>query len=244
MTTASYPISAEKLLSALLSNAGWAIPPTDVVAIGVVRDPSTAASLGAPVVVQARGNNRLRFEVTLGGGKTTTIVNAGRAARISSNNEKKGFPGHSALSMRIPVFPFMDALQGIGTTKVLKYVGTDFLDGKLVDVIDAIPASIKGDSLIFMRSPQYFRIWITRETGLLAQLSYVRLADSNPLAATTYVRKYSDYRLVNGRLFPFHQEQSMQGGGVENVIDFLNVTFDTGLPEATFDVPPDDREAQ
>jgi hypothetical protein len=80
-------------------------------------------------------------------------------------------------------------------------------------------------------------LWIARDSGLLVQISFVRLAISNPLAATTYVRRYSDYRLVNGRLFPFHQEQALEGNRADIVIDFTNVAFDTGLTDSTFDVP-------
>jgi hypothetical protein len=228
--------NAGNLVSVLLSRTGWNNVPIDATAVGTVRDAATPADQGAPIKIQARGRAQLRYEVTLEGSTAVTVVDGAKAARIS-NGTTKGLPSHAALSMRVPIFPFMDALAGIGTSKTVQYVGTEKLDAAITDVIDIVPTNLKNDPERAKRNPNRFRLWIARDTGLLLQISFERLAISNPLAATTYIRRYSDYRLVNGRLFPFHQEQALQGNSFDIVIDFTNVEFDTGLTDSTFDVP-------
>jgi hypothetical protein len=236
-------VNANTLILGLLSRTGWSSVPADANATGTVRNASDAAGQGSPVQIRASGRTKLRFDVTLEGNTATTIVNGSVGSQIS-NGVAKTLPSQAALTLKVPVFPFMDALQGIGTTKVARYVGTQQLRGIVADVVDIIPVALKDDAAGTKRSPHYFRIWIARDTGLLAQIAFVRLARNNSLAATTYLRTFSDYRSVDGRLFPFHQEQSIQGEMTDIIVDFTSVAFGTGLLDTVFDVPTSSMEVQ
>lgn len=225
--------SAPTLLQRSLAALSWTSPPSDVVAIGTIKAIDAAPGEVANFVQSAR-RDAMRYEVTIAGTTTVTVVNGKQAARLRDGSTS-AVPVWTALSGNVPTLPFYgNFATGFGVT--LNYLGAATIDGEIADSIDVIPVSTLNDAESkYRQKTDRYKLWISRRSGLILQIAYTRLDGSNPYIELPYIRRYSDYRSVGGYLFPFRQLQYLDGQP-QLIIDLTSVRFDSGIQDSTFAV--------
>lgn len=171
----SSSLSANAIVLHMLQRSGWTNLPADAVAVGKVRDPNFPDAAPGLLSVSARGWNQIRIDNTRNGKSTGTVINKRRAMR-TSGAEKGSLSLAFALSSRIPVFPFFTIITKPAAVRAAKWIGTEPIGTDIADVVEIFPQTDPADiSSPIREKTEHYKLWVSRSTGLLLQISYVRL---------------------------------------------------------------------
>jgi len=231
---------AVAVLTQMITATGWgtATLPADATASGTVTRATGDTPQSSAVTMKIRAARIYRVDVQDPSGPITTIIN-GDAGAVTRTAGTSFLPAHSAISQRAWAFPFFSDLCALSDAAVgFQYAGAETLNGDLAHRLEIIRAFSANDSLSSLRSRvAHLTVWISASTWLPMQVQFNRVSDDNPTAIRSLIRTFSDYRVVNGRAIPFHQEQ-YAGGQLLQTLQLTSVSFDTGVSDSDFALPP------
>ncbi|HVP44129.1 MAG TPA: hypothetical protein VMS96_11905 [Terriglobales bacterium] len=230
-STASSSASAQlatTVLTQMLTAGGWAPAtlPNDAIA-------TATASMGNGVITKtitfkARGRTQFRWEYSDAPGQATKSDLSAGLARAANG---MGITPQSAPPW---LLPFLGRLQEFADPQVrVEYLGTEVVGEptyklrlrRVPDATDPRADEVKAGSPM--------TVWLSTTTYLPVQIEYLLQTFTNRLAFIPRLRKYSDYRPVQGILVPFHQEIWVDEQLV-STLDITSVQFNVGLAARDF----------
>ncbi len=230
--------TALAVLTQMAAATGWSqlTLPVDAVAAGTVTRFRGNTSETLSVRLKARGFRQYRAEV--GGFSGTTTIRNGDRAALQSAEGTKWLPAHSAQSTRAFVFPFFSELTAIANEDVaVRYVGLEDVGNEKAHRVEIFrEPGPDQPSPTFIRRRTRITVWVSATTALPLQIEYSRPADDNPSALLTRVRRFSDWRAVNGLALPFRQEELINGKVVYS-LQLSQAQFNVGLTDSDFTLP-------
>ncbi len=237
--------TALAVLTQMAAATGWSqlTLPADAMATGTVTRYGGDTSDTVSVRLKARGFRQYRAEV--GGFSGTTTIRNGDRAALQSAEGTKWLPAHSAQSTRAHVFPFFSDLIAAGSEDVaVRYLGLEDVGNEKAHRVEIFrEPGPDQPSPAFIRRRTRMTVWVSATTALPLQIEYSRPADDNPSALLTRVRRFSDWRAVNGLALPFRQEELVNSKPVYS-LQLTQAQFNVGLSDADFNLPPAPAEAE
>jgi hypothetical protein len=231
---AATPVSTQvgsDLLERMLAAGGWspASLPRDAVAMAQV---SMGSADGAPstktITFKARGRTQFRWEYSDAPGQASKSDLSAGLARAANGM------GITTQAAQPWLLPFLGRLQEFADPSVrVEYLGTEVIGEptyklrfrRVPDPTDRRADEIKAGSPM--------TVWLSATTFLPVQIEYLQQSFTNRLAFMQRLRKYSDYRTVQGVLVPFHQEV-WADKQLLSALDISSVQFNVGLPASDF----------
>ncbi|MCU1284063.1 MAG: hypothetical protein JWO13_413 [Acidobacteriales bacterium] len=221
------------LLTRMSDLAGWKNGhiPADVTATGsmIFLDAEGKPSLSTPLTLQARGNGQISLELDESG-KKHRMVAAGPLAASSSG--PLFLPVHAVKSI---AFPFMTDLTAANDPNVnVEILSADSISPNKLKLWRE-PSNLKKLTKAEVEGEREFStliVWLSPESSVPLQIEY-RKGTGSLIHGTPCIRKFSDYRPVQGIMVPFHQEEWVDGAMIY-AINFAEVSFDKGLTDADF----------
>lgn len=221
------------VLSQLAAATGWdpASLPVDAIAEVVVTHNAKQESVS--LTLRAMGDRKIRTDVQEAG--ITTVINADQA-QVTWANRKIVFSPQSAISMRSLILPMFSEIPTAASDPgiAVSLRGTEVANGRSAYKVELV-RGFRSDSpfaaTLAIVAP--LTLWIDVTTGLLLQAQHVQVAADNPNASITRVRRFSNYKVVNGLAVPFSQ-QDVINGQVTSTLQLTNVSFNVGLADAVF----------
>jgi hypothetical protein len=189
----------------------------------------------SPVVtIKTRGTNQIRYVLDYGSSSITTVINNGDGYRIE-NGVKTALPLHTTLYERVEYLPALSrAADYLDSRTNLSYLGLETLGSTQVHHIEITtlsnsnsPTDAQAEAL-----NSEFHVFIDSSTNLVAMTRsflFSPLAIENRLAIDTM---YSDYRLIQGVMVPFHIIRLYQGN-VYSDLQLTAVQIGVGLNSVT-----------
>ncbi len=224
-------------LGQMVAAAGWTAStvPATIVASGTLTRPGAGQQAPASFIIKQRGPAQHRMDLQDSGTTSTTVVNGLAGAIRLPDGTKQRLPGHGALSIQSPVFPFLSDLVNTADLSVaIQDLGTKIVDGTSCHGVAIMRHASSADSFAQFRdlaSP--LKVWVSLQSALPVRIDFIRLADDNPYLAMNFSRTFSDYRLVNGIAVPFQQSESFEGQLMYQ-IQFTAVQFNVTLTDTDF----------
>lgn len=222
---------ASDLLGRMLAAGGWSPPslPSDAVAMATL---SMGSADGTPttktITFKARGRTQFRWEYSESPGQATISDLPAGLARAGTGM------GITPQSAQPWLLPFLGRLQEFADPAVrVEYLGTENIREptyrlRFRRVPD--PTDLRADEV---KAGSPMTVWLSATTFLPVQIEYLQQSFTNRLAFMRRVRRYGDYRLMQGILVPFHQEVWSEKQLVYT-LDISSVQFNVGLPAADF----------
>jgi outer membrane lipoprotein-sorting protein len=219
---------------------GWirAARPMDINATGNLTRYSGDQKITTSVRFKTRTAGQFRMELQNAGKTQTKIVNGPAAADLLDTGQVRRLPPHIALSTRPVMFPFLLALGDFDQSDVsVRYLGTEDVAGQLAHKVE-IRLEPSGDDAAAdtIRRSSPLIVWISTTNYLPLQVDYIRLADTNRRAELHFVRRFADYRRVDGILIPYMQQEFVEGE-LRYSLQLSDVQFNVGLRDSDFVVP-------
>ncbi len=221
------------VLARMATAAGWqpGALPRDVSARGTVSilfpDGTTATH---NVTFTAKDATKFKWEHE-GKPNATTVSDMARGLAFGA----KGQP-YSAQAIEPWHFPFLTRLLQISGKDVrIAYLGVENVPEpayKVQITREPGPEVPRRDEVI-IGSP--LTVWVSVQTFLPVQISYLRQSGTNRLEFLPYRRTFSDYRSIDGLLIPFHQEEWFNWQHI-STLEFTNVVLNTGISDRDFTV--------
>jgi hypothetical protein len=116
------------------------------------------------------------------GATASTIVNGLAGIILFADGTKHRLPGHAALSMQSPAFPFFSDLAKTADLDVdVQDLGADTIDGIPCRGISVARHAKSDDKLAQFRDlAAPLKIWLSQKSGLPVRIDFIRLAGDNP----------------------------------------------------------------
>ena len=211
--------------------------PADIDAEGTLVRAAGDKEVSSAIHLKARVIGQFRSELRDSAGTRSTVVNGSRAVDVDSSRQSRKMAPHVAVSVRPVMFPFFLSLRDIDQPDLtVYYAGTEEISGQAAHRIE-ISQELAGDDALSdaLRRTSPIILWISTTSFLPLQMDYIRLATSNRRAELHFVRKLGDYRLVNGMLVPFLQEEWVEGQ-LMSTLKLTTVRFNVGLSDSDFPI--------
>ena len=187
---------------------------------GSVEIPDDNVTAPARILAKAPASYRLTFDVP-GYGVVETVLDG---ANGWEKNPDSGIHAMSktdlAIARRDHHFYREVRLKELYPTMTM--AGTDRVDGRAADVVEATPVGASAEKLYF-----------DRETGLLLERAYERVTLEDGIVQ--YEILYKDYRDVDGLKFPFVVEQHAPDNTM--IFKFAEIQNNPPLEDAAFAKP-------
>ncbi|HKV78501.1 MAG TPA: hypothetical protein VJP02_10190 [Candidatus Sulfotelmatobacter sp.] len=207
----------------------------DFTGTGNVTYYSAGQQVQATVTVKGRGTSQFRRDATLPGGVSSAIVNNGTASVKESDGTVQTLVNQHADNIVSLNFPFPELAAALADPSVsIKHLGLVTKDGKQVHVVrlqETFPA--KSD-------PSGMRSKLNQRDFFFdpSTFAVIGIQDKVPLKGHFDPRiphevVFSDYRRVNGILFPFSVMESIYGQRTF-AMQLEQVRFNTGLTDSDF----------
>jgi hypothetical protein len=192
-------------------------------------DPDGGLSTSSEIVYKVSPNG-YRIENV----DNTTIVTSD-GAELQRAGKTRFIPIHAAASMKPMVLPFMlDSLDTSQPNVTAEDDGAGTVDSQSVQKVktENKPEAVDYKTKAIRRASP-ITISVTDANSMPAQIEYVKVTVNNENALVHVIRKYSDYRQVNGVMVPFHQEEWI-GNEKAFDLDLVTVEFGPQLDPADF----------
>ena len=231
--------TALAVLTQMAAATGWSqfTLPADAVATGTVTRYQGDASDSVTVRLKARGLRQYCAEV--GGFSGTTTIRNGDRAVLQTSQGTQELAAHSAQSLRAITFPFFSDLTATaGQDMAVRYAGLEAIGDEKAHRVEIFrELGTERPDAEFTRRASRMTVWVSATTWLPLQIEYTRPGDDNPSALLTRVRRFSDWRAVNGLALPFRQEEFINGKAFYS-LQLSQAQFNVGLSDADFALPP------
>lgn len=228
--------------------------PRDARAVGILQKSVAAMALTVPSDSTAEGNltivegstdeaGSISFQ-TLGTDYTSEIISLPEGDRtvVYAKGDAKEINGtqtvHPPLQLIVidqcadfPL-PLLSAML-INTDEAFRYVGEETLNGESVEHIQTWRTFATKPKLQELGPFGLRDIWIDSTSGLPLKIAYSRQAGGGAVPAVPITVTFSDYKNVNGVLYPFQIEKTFNGMPWQT-ISIQSVAFNTGLTESQF----------
>lgn len=236
------PSTSAQLASTILQSAGnasgWtqSTPVVDAVAQGTV---STFAdgSNSKTFLMKIAARDKYRYEIT--GPESITAIANGPAGSLYKSGKTSSLSSAWAVSARPPAFMSLTDIPLQQDSQVTReYVGTARIGNSDVYGIRVTRMPNTNEPLAALRkTTDQTTVWVSATNWLPVAVDFIRLGSSNPSLVLHYRRILSDYRIVQGVMVPFRQEEYVEGQ-FAMVFQFSSVSFNQGLPDTEFAVAP------
>jgi hypothetical protein len=225
---------ALSLVAAALSKMGGT-PPSDSTASGTVQVTAGSRVESGTINILTRGLNQTRDDITVPSGEQIFVYNDGYASD-NLNGAALKHSGELGASAQSPLFPLQLLAWANGSSDVaFAFVGAETLNGAAVSHISfwntygGVP--VRQDLVTFSQRD----VWLDTASGLPVKISYTRHLAGGASPGVAIDVFLSDYRNVNGFLYPFQIKKSVNGTPWAT-ITIQSVGFNTGLPATDFTV--------
>jgi len=209
-----------------------AVVPSDSSATGTVSTVAGSESETGTIQILTRSTDQTSEQYLTPSG-FTRVYSRGRAS-VTSGSALSTLQVESALAAQCPYFP-LPMLAGALSNPDLRFtnVGLETVDGvavthlKFWNTFASIP-DLQGLSELSARD-----VWLDASSALPQRISFIRRsADGASISVDVW---FSDYRTVDGVLYPFSIRVSLNGTQWA-AISIQNVTFNNGLDDSRFPV--------
>jgi len=230
---------AISVMSQMEAATGWGSRglPSDALASGTVTRYRGDVQDTVAVILKAKGSRLYRAEVQDPTGQLITVLN-GDGAAVTTPRGTQLLPVHAALGLKPVVFPFFGGLLSFADSScTVQYLGTETIGTELAHriAISSKPSASAPAALLRARVNP-LTVWVSAASFLPLQIQYTRISNDDPAASRPITRTFSDYRVIGGLAFPFHQEEFASSQPLLS-LHLASVSLNTGLSDAEFALP-------
>jgi hypothetical protein len=209
--------------------------PADTSATGSVTIVEGSTTESGTIRILTRGMDQTAEEITLSGGDRAVIYSKGDAKEV--NGSKSTIPPMELIvTDECPDFPVPLLLSIVNNTdEAFQYVGQETFNGISVQHV-LVWNTFASNSKIQKLAPfTKTDIWLDSNTSLPVKLAYARRAGEGAVPSIPVEVFFSNYKNVNGILYPFQVKKSYNGTPWETII-IASVAVNTGLTDTDFTV--------
>ncbi len=228
----------QRSLAALQGNASL----TDVTLSGTARRIAGSDDETGTATLKAIPGDACRIDLGLPSGSRSEILNATTTPPTGSWSGANGLlhsmAAHNLLTGSAWFFPAFTVGRSLASGKyVVVYIGQETHNGQTVQHVSVsqrppLKAPPLGPSLAHLTQVDFF---LDSVTLLPVAISFNIHPDNDAGLDLPVEIIFSDYRVVNGAQIPFHVQKYLNNGLTLD-LQFQNVTTNTGLSAATFQV--------
>lgn len=209
--------------------------PSDSTATGAIQVVEGSSSQAGTIEILTRGMNATSETISLPSGQRTVVYSNGSAKEtVGSQSVIASF--EAVLTDQASDFPLPLLSSLVANPDVaIHYVATETLNGTSAHHIQMWNSFASRPHLQSLAAFSERDIWLDSTSGLPLKIAYSRRTAGGTAPAIPMVVEFSNYRNAGGILFPFQIEKSCNGT-LWQTIDIQNVSFNTGLTDAQFQV--------
>jgi hypothetical protein len=208
--------------------------PSDSTATGTITTVAGSLTESGAITIHTRGTDQSSEQIHTPHG-STAIYSQGQASN-TLNSITEVLPMERAVTSQCPDFPLAllaGALNNPDTA--YKYIDLETIEGVSAHHIQFWNSFASTPKLQSLAKFSIRDVWIDAKSELPLKIFYVRRDGGGATPGIAMESAYSDYRNVNGVLYPFSIQKSMNGTGWAT-ITIHSVVLNTGLTEANFAV--------
>lgn len=190
-----------------------------------------------PITLETKGTGEARTEIQLSDGLSTFIVNHGQAVvqhggqlhRLLENNMVGWQPRH------LPALSLLSKYNDVNTS--VEHLGSESVSGSAADIV-AVAFSPSSDPVLIKHFQRMSRTTfaVDQASGLVTRVNYPVFLESRPREQREVAILYSDYRVVQGIMVPFHQTRYVNGK-IREELQLQSIEFNVGLQDSEFSLP-------
>ncbi|MGB8473518.1 MAG: hypothetical protein WCE61_05460 [Candidatus Acidiferrum sp.] len=209
--------------------------PADSSATGTVTIVEGSTTQNGSIQILTRGTSQTAETVTLQDGQRAVVYSNGDAKEINGASSSSP-PLELIVTDQCPDFPLPLLLSSLSTAdEAIHYVGAETLDSQPVQHIQVWNTFSSNPVLKNIAHFSTKDIWLDAISGLPLKIAYSRRPGSGAVPAIPVEVTYSNYTKVNGVLYPFQIDKSLNGT-TWMTITISIVSFNTGLTASHFQV--------
>ncbi len=209
--------------------------PADSVATGTITVVAGSTTETGTARILTRGVDQSAEQIQTTAGKRAVIYSRGQASEVQ-NASVRSLQMELVVTSQSPDFPLPLLAAALNNSDTaIKYVGLETIGGSTlyhVQFWNAFSANVRLQPLAPFSTRD---IWIDSVTGRPNKLSYERRATRGSGPGVHFEVFFSDYRNVNGVLYPFLIQKSANAVHLLT-INIQTVTPNNGLTDADFPV--------
>jgi hypothetical protein len=232
------PIQRDAQAVAILQRAIAAlakIPPNDSSASGTVTIVEGSTTQSGSIHVFTRGTTQTMETITLPDEQRSVVYSNGNAKEVSAKGASAP-PLEQILTDQCADFPLPFLLSVLNTSdEAYRYVGQEALEGASAQHIQVWNTFASRPPMQKLASFSIRDIWFDTSSGLPLKVAYTHRTGGGSVPAFPVEIFFSSYTSVNGVYYPFQINKSFNGTAWQT-ITIQNVTFNTGLADAQFQV--------
>lgn len=222
------------ILQKSFSTMGGTIP-TDSTATGTVKVVAGSKTDTGTIRILTRGLKQSAEQVTTSDGALAEVYADG-LARVGRGTKAEKKSLEFAATAQTPAVPLLLLAVALNNPDTLfEYVGLEVLDGSEVHHVRFKNSFQTNPQLRHLAEFSVRDVWIDATSSLPRKLSYERREGGGTADRIKMEISYSDYRSVDGVLYPFLIEKYLNGTPW-TTITIQNVTLNNGLSDADFPV--------
>lgn len=212
-----------------------AMPPSNSTATGTVTVVEGSRSQTGTVQIQTLGTGQTAETLTLPDGTRQVLYSNGAAKEVYGSRSTT-VPLQAVLTDQCPDFPLPLLLSALANAdEGFRYIGAESLKGVAVQHLEFWNSFASKPHLQDLAPFSLRELWVDSASGLPVKLGYSRRASGGMAPAFRVEVLFSNYTKVDGVLYPFEINKSMNGTHWQT-ITIQNVSFNTGLTVAQFPV--------
>ena len=221
------------LLQGSIAAMGRSVP-SDSTATGSVTVTAGSLTENGSFTVLTRGTNQTSEQIQTAHGFTLVYSNGGANRVVDATSTPLSF--ELALSSRSAVFPLI-LIAGVlnDPDSCFAYIGLDSFEGTEFHHLRYWNSFSSQPKFQFLSFLSQTNIWIDARSGLPKRLSQMQRAGSGSEPSIQVDVDFSDYKTVNGALYPFLVKKSLNGSPWMT-FTVERVTFNSGLSDSNFPV--------
>lgn len=209
--------------------------PTDSSATGIIDITEGSDSETGTVQILTLGTDASSETISLPSGERV-VVYSDLHAREVIKDQSTSTSLEAALTDQCPDFPLPLLSSLLANPDVsVRYVAAESVDGRSVQHIRLWKSFASKPQLQSLAAFSTRDVWIDPVSGLPLKIAYFRRTAGGTAPAVPMEVEFSNYNKVSGVLYPFLIQKSCNGTPWQT-ITIQNVSFDTGLTDAQFQV--------
>lgn len=209
--------------------------PTDSTATGTIQVVEGSSSQTGTIQILTLGTNATSEIVSLPSGERG-VVYSSETARETTGTQSAIASLEAVVTDQSSDFP-LPLLSSLlaNPDEAVHYVGAEALNGTSVQHVQMWDSFASKPHLQRLATFSERDIWIDSASGLPLKIAYSRRIEGGTAPAIPMEVEFSNYKNINGVLYPLQIQKSCNGTPWQT-IDIQNVSFNSGLTEAQFQV--------
>lgn len=209
--------------------------PTDSTASGTVQVVEGSTVQTGTIEVLTLGTNATSETLSLPS-EQRIVVYSNESARETVGSQSLSAPFEAVLTDQSSDFPLPLLFSLLANPdEAIHYVAAETLNGIGVQHVQMWESFVSKPHLQSLAAFSARDIWIDSVSGLPLKIAYFRRTAGGTAPAVPMEVEFSNYNSVSGVLYPFQIQKSCNGTPWQT-ITIQNVSFDTGLTDAQFQV--------